>query len=150
MRKLLDINAWLALFLEGHSQHTIARRWYAEETIAPAELCFCRSTELGLLRLLTQQQVMQACGQNPFTNEEAVRFLSQVQRDEAIGFVGEAPGTRALWLAFSRCGQASPKVWMDAYLAALAVTQDMELVTFDSGFRNYQSSGLCLKLLIGS
>ncbi len=147
MRKLLDLNAWLALFLEGHSQHAIARHWYEAETLAPSDLNFCRPTEMGFLRLLTQQRVMLACGLDAFTNDEAVEFLTQAQRDEAIGFVGEAPGTRALWLALSRNGQASPKIWMDAYLAALAITQDMELVTFDQGFRNYQGSGLNLQLL---
>lgn len=147
MRKLLDLNAWLALFLEGHGQHSIARQWYETETLAPGDLCFCRSTEIGFLRLLSQQRVMRACGLDAFTNEEAVGFLSQVLRDEAIGIVGEVAGTRALWLALSRSGQASPKIWMDAYLAALTITQDMELVTFDQGFRNYRDSGLSLRLL---
>jgi hypothetical protein len=147
MRKLLDLNAWLALFLEGHTQHTVAREWYKKEILAPADLSFCRPTEMGFLRLLTQKRVMQACGQDVFTNAEAVKFLSRAQRDEAIGFVAEAPGTRALWLALACNVQVSPKIWMDAYLAALAITQDMELVTFDQGFRNYQGSGLHLKLL---
>lgn len=148
MRKLLDLNAWLALLLEGHSQHPIARQWYEAANLATADLNFCRSTEMGFLRLLTQQRVMQACGLDAFTNDEAVGFMSQIQRDEAIGVVGEVPGTRALWLALSRSGQASPKIWMDAYLAALAITQDMELVTFDQGFRNFQGSGLNLGLLM--
>ena len=147
MRKLLDLNAWLALILEGHGQHSIVRRWYETETLAPGDLSFCRSTEIGFLRLLTQQRVMSACGLDALNNEEAVRFLSQVQRDEAIGIVGEVAGTRALWLALSRSRQASPKIWMDAYLAALTITQDMELVTFDQGFRNYRDSGLSLRLL---
>ena len=147
MRKLLDLNAWLALFLEGHSQHAVVRNWYATEVLVAGDLSFCRATEMGFLRLLTQQRVMQACGLDAFTNDEAVKFLSQIQRDEAIGFVGEAPGTRALWLALARGGQASPKVWMDAYLAALAITQDMKLITFDQGFRNYQDSGLNILLL---
>ncbi len=147
MRKLLDLNAWLALFLEGHGQHAIARQWYDAVNLAPADLNFCRVTEMGFLRLLTQPRVMEACGLDAFTNDEAVAFLSQIQRDEAIGFVGEAHGTRALWLAMSRSGQASPKIWMDAYLAAHAITQDMELVTFDQGFRNYLDSGLNLQLL---
>lgn len=148
MPKLLDLNAWLALFLEGHSQHAIARQWYEADPLAPADLSFCRPTERGFLRLLTQQRVMQACGLDAFDNNTAVDFLHQIQRDEAIGFVGEAPGTRALSLALSRNGQASPKIWMDADLASLAITQEMELVTFDQGFRNYQGSGLHLQLLV--
>lgn len=90
---------------------------------------------------------MQACGLDTFTNEEAIEFLNQIQRDEVISSVSEVPGTRALWLALSRSQQASSKIWMDAYLAAMAITQDMELVTLDQGLSNYLRSGLNLQLL---
>ncbi|MEM0965729.1 MAG: hypothetical protein AAGJ81_06245 [Verrucomicrobiota bacterium] len=61
MSKLLDINSWLALLLEGHSQHAVARAWYESEDLLASDLNFCRPTEMGLLRLLTQTKVMQAC-----------------------------------------------------------------------------------------
>lgn len=150
MRKLLDINTWIALFLEGHSQHSIARQWYEKQVLTYGDLVFCRSTEMGVLRLLTQQRVMNACGQDSFTNEEAIGFLAQIHRDQAISSVEEALGTRALWLALARTTQASPKTWMDAYLAALAITHNMEMVTFDQGFTHYQDSGLKLQLLADS
>jgi predicted nucleic acid-binding protein len=42
---------------------------------------------------------------------------------------------------------AAPNVWMDAYLAAVAITLGAEMVTFDKGFRVYQHAGLALQLL---
>jgi predicted nucleic acid-binding protein len=41
---------------------------------------------------------------------------------------------------------ASPKVWTDAYLAALAIGHDVEFVTLDSDFITFTKDGLKLKL----
>jgi toxin-antitoxin system PIN domain toxin len=147
MSKLLDINAWLALFLEGHAQHAVARTWYEGTELLAGDLKFCRPTEMGLLRLLTQKKVMQACLSQTYSNESAAQFLADILRDEAVGMSYEVPGTRALWLALARSPQPSPNQWMDAYLAAMAITNDLQMVTFDQGFVVYESSGLNLQLL---
>ncbi len=147
MSKLLDINAWLALFLEGHAQHSAARTWYEGTELLAGDLKFCRPTEMGLLRLLTQKKVMQACLAQTFSNESAAQFLADVWRDEVVGITYEVPGTRALWLALARSSQPSPNQWMDAYLAAMAITNDLQMVTFDQGFVDYEGSGLHLQLL---
>jgi len=147
MSKLLDINAWLALFLEGHPQHTAARTWYDETQLVAGDLRFCRPTEMGLLRLLTQKKVMEACLSQTHSNESAAQFLADALRDEAVGMAYEVPGTRALWLALARSPQSSPNQWMDAYLAAMAITNDLKMVTFDQGFVTYENSGLNLQLL---
>ena len=44
-------------------------------------------------------------------------------------------------------GTASPKVWMDAYLAAFAIAGRLRLVTLDRDFKSYVSHGLDLSLL---
>jgi toxin-antitoxin system PIN domain toxin len=51
-----DVNVWLALTLEHHAHHATARRWLDSEL--DPQLYFCRFTQLGLLRLLTNEQVM--------------------------------------------------------------------------------------------
>ncbi len=38
----------------------------------------------------------------------------------------------------------TPKLWTDAYLAALAEASRMEMVTFDKGFRRFQLKHLRL------
>jgi len=50
--------------------------------------------------------------------------------DESVGFEAEF---RLLSAAFGR----QPKRWQDAYLATFALTIDLELVTFDTGFRSF-------------
>jgi predicted nucleic acid-binding protein len=47
----------------------------------------------------------------------------------------------------SQLSSASPKVWTDAYLAAFAIGHDLEMVTIDSDFKNFEKAGLRLQLL---
>ena len=42
MKRLLDINAWIAISLEAHPQHHLARRWYEQTPLQPGDLVFCR------------------------------------------------------------------------------------------------------------
>lgn len=39
------------------------------------------------------------------------------------------------------------KIWMDAYLAAFAITGRLEFVTLDRDFQAYEPHGLKLRLL---
>jgi toxin-antitoxin system PIN domain toxin len=146
----LDINTWIALTLETHFHHAAARKWYSEAELAPGELVFCRQTELGYLRLLTRAEVMNQCGAAPLTNAEAIDFLAVLCDDPAVSHADEPPATRALWLELAKRAQAAPNVWMDAYLAAFAISLGAELVTFDRGFSYYEPRGLHLLLLEGS
>jgi predicted nucleic acid-binding protein len=49
------------------------------------------------------------------------------------------------WQRLSTVPSASPKLWMDAYLAAFAISGGYRLVTFDNAFTQFQ--GLDLELL---
>ncbi len=147
MKKLLDVNLWLALSLPQHPQHGAARAWYQAEPLRAGDLLFCRSTEMGLLRLITQQKVMNLYGLTALTNAEAISFLKQVYQDPAIEGVDEPSTTRPLWLKTASTPWPSPNVWMDGYLAALAISLGAEMITFDQGFKSYTSHGLKLVLL---
>ena len=137
MRELLDTNTWIALMVETHPQHSAARRWYDAAPLTAGDLMFCRVTEMGFLRLISQEQVMKRCGLVALTNKEAVDYLAGVYQDPAVSYVEEPPAMRSLWLQLAAAPSASPNVWMDAYLAALAITLGAEMVTFDRGFTNY-------------
>jgi uncharacterized protein len=147
MKRLLDINTWIALTLETHPHNQAARQWYGKEALTRGDLVFCRQTELGFLRLVTQEAVMKRCGAAPLSNAEAVEFLSNVYNDPAVSRADEPAATRSLWLDLASGPQASPNVWMDAYLAAFAIALGAQMVTFDRGFVSYQKRGLNLQLL---
>lgn len=147
MKNLLDINTWIALSLEAHPQHKAARQWYKRTPIAAGELLFCRPAEMGFLRLTTQDRVMKQYGVQALSNDEALSFLARACSDPAVATVDEIATTRNLWLRLAKGNRPSPNVWMDAYLAALAISLDAEMVTFDQGFKAYIRHGLKLVLL---
>ena len=51
MTYLLDVNVWIALAAERHTHHRVARYWFSN--LQDEKLAFCRLTQLGFLRLLT-------------------------------------------------------------------------------------------------
>ncbi|HEY5893043.1 MAG TPA: hypothetical protein VIT91_07410 [Chthoniobacterales bacterium] len=57
-------------------------------------------------------------------------------------------GNDSLWRRLASCDTASPKVWMDAYLAAFAIAGGLRMVTLDHDFKAFVEQGLDLRLLI--
>ena len=147
MKRLLDVNTRIALTVERHPHHAAARKWYDEVPLTRGDLVFCLATELAFVRLVTQAAVMNLCGVAPATNAEAAEFLSKAYNDPVVSRVAEPSGAWQLWLKLADRPDASPHVWMDAYLAAFAITLGAELVTFDRGFQAYEKAGLTLRLL---
>ena len=130
-RYLVDVNVWFALAVEEHRHHGEARRWW-EPT--PGLVGFVRVTQLGLLRLLTSSGAM---GGYPLTNEEAWAVYDGFLADERVRMFPEMPAADDRFRAFSSAPQPSPRLWVDAYLAAHAAANDAVLVTFDQGFARY-------------
>jgi toxin-antitoxin system PIN domain toxin len=113
MKRLLDINTWIALALETHPHHAAARKWYEEAPLTRGDLMFCLPTELGFLRLVTQAAVMSQCSAAPLSNEQAVEFLTNACNDPAVSRAEEPLGTRNLWLQLAELPQPAPNVWLD-------------------------------------
>ena len=144
---LCDQNFWLALVLPPHEHHAVARQWW--ESLAGEPALFCRSTQQGFLRLLTTPAVFAFYNLPPRTQNQAWKIYDQLRANPGCGFLSEPENMDDLWRQLSARNSASPKLWMDAYLAALAIARDCTVVTFDKGFRQFESSGLRLKLLAG-
>ncbi len=143
-KSLCDSNVWLALSLSGHSHHQKARNWLDTKT-EPNSVLFCRSTQTSFLRLLTIEAVLGAFGNPPLTNSAAWDVYSALQTDYRISLTTEEPaGTEAVWRRFALRDSASPRVWIDAYLAAFAFAGEFQMVTLDKGFRQYDGLDLLL------
>jgi uncharacterized protein len=142
---LCDSNVWLALALSGHVHHAVAREWL-DSVDAPASIMFCRATQQTFLRLLTNATVLGAYGNPPLTNKQAWTAYQALVSDDRIVFLPDEPqGLESRWRDFAVRDTASPKLWMDAYLAALALTNGCRMITTDTDF--HQFSGLDLLLL---
>lgn len=144
---LFDTNVWVALTFRAHPAHRLAREAFARAS-ADRPACFCRSTEQSVLRLLTLGTLQRAYASEHFTNRVVAETLRQQQSDDRVNVIDREPaGTRELWLDLAARDTASPKVWMDAYLAAVAICGDLTLVTLDGDFKVWRTKGLVLELL---
>lgn len=143
---LFDSNCWLAIAHEFHGVHDAALQAINAATVEhPA--CFCRSTEQSILRLLSTAAIQAAYQSPPITNEGAIRLLNEWQAEPNVAFVDEPVGTSELWLHLANRNTASPKLWMDAYLAAFAISGELRFVTNDKAFCQFELQGLDLELL---
>ncbi len=134
---LCDTNVWLALTLSAHVHHPRTRDWF-DAVDTPVSILFCRATQQSLLRLLTNRAVLAPYGNPPLTNAEAWAAYEALAADGRVGIVvDEPPGLEERWPAWALRPSASPKLWMDAYLAAFADAGEYRLVTTDRAFTQF-------------
>jgi uncharacterized protein len=81
----------------------------------------------------------------PLSNAEAWNAYSAFVEDERVAFHSESPGVEAVWKKLAARKTSSPKLWMDAYLAAFAITTGAQLVTTDKAFTQF--AGLDVRVL---
>ena len=142
---LCDSNLWLALALSKHVHHAAARQWLNTVEDARA-IFFCRATQQAFLRLLTNTAVLAPYGNVALTNRQAWQVYEALLSDDRIVLRAEEPaGLEVRWKQFAVRNTASPKLWMDAYLAAYALAGGHRLVTTDVAFRQFR--GLDLELV---
>ncbi len=124
-----DVNVWIALSVIGHSHNSVGWQWL-DHTPQGTSLIFSRYTQVGLLRLLTNQTVM---GEETLTVDGAWSVydgwlddprveLHPEPRDVDTGF-RDATGPFA--------AQRASKWIGDCYLLAFAKENGATLVTFD-------------------
>ena len=133
MAVLLDINILLPLTYGAHVHHAAAVAWL--DTIQQdGDLILCRVSQLGLLRLLNNPAAMGTDVQN---GSEAWKTWDALLADHRFRFADEPDGFEAQFRGLTTPFAHHPKSWQDAYLAAFALATDVELVTFDTGFRSF-------------
>jgi toxin-antitoxin system PIN domain toxin len=130
----------LALVVQRHVLNAPASAWWNQDQ--SDEIGFCRFTQLGLLRHLTNAATMKG---QPLTNREAWKVYETLQADARVCFFSEWPAIEALLKGYSDINQAATNVWGDAYLAAYAAVNGATLVTFDKGFSKYPIPALILQ-----
>lgn len=146
---LPDVNIWLALAQTDHAHHAAAQSYWhesmgrltqanMEESSAaqPEKMYFCRTTMLGLVRVLCQSerakgrqvemhQAMSAYQR--FMDIEEVAFLQEpwLGVDAALAMLLNVHPTLPLHMS------------TDVYLAALAQTTGLRLVSFDRDYLRF-------------
>ena len=143
---LFDTNVWIAAIFSTHPFHSRAQTALAERTAADPAV-FCRSTQQSFLRLASTEALLKAYGARGLTNRDALVALSDLMALTQVEDRPEPPGTVALWHRLAARDTPSPKLWMDAYLAAFAVGGGLSLVSLDHDFKSFEKQGLDLILL---
>ena len=136
---LVDINFWLALVFEAHHHHPQALRWFDEA--APDSCAMCRFAQSGLLRLATHPAVF---GDEAVTMAQAWALYDELLADERVYYLTEPPNLEPIWRHYTTAQKHSPKVWSDAYLAALAETAGIGMLSFDKGFQKFDGLALTI------
>ena len=142
---LVDTNVWLAHTFSKHPHHQAAISAILDATNhEPAVIC--RATEQSLLRLITTPAVLKLYSV-ALTNDEALGILDGLLAEPSVAFRDEPDGIATRWHQLARRRTSSPKVWMDAYLAAFAILAGLTLITLDADFKQYEVAGLKLQVL---
>jgi hypothetical protein len=138
---LPDINVWLALAVQEHPHHAAARRYWDEfqqaQQAAPHGadmLWFCRTTMLGLVRLLCQPKVV---GEGALTLSKAFALYQQFRALPGVGLLQEPPACEVRLQAWVTARALPARLWTDAWLAAQAAGAGLRLVTFDKDFLRF-------------
>lgn len=143
---LLDTNIWLAALFTSHPLHRAAQGALQRAT-AEAPALFCRATQQSFLRLATTPALLKAYGVNGMTNRDAWVALDAFQALPQVAEIDEPPGTTVAWRALATRDTASPKLWMDAYLAAFAISGGFALLTMDRDFANFVPHRLNVQII---
>ena len=123
---LPDVNVWLALASRRHVHASTCGIWL--NGLQQAEVVFCRVTQMGLLRLLTNETVM---GRDVLSSRDAWRAYIRILADDRIGFAPEPLTMEGEWRKLTTSDRPTPKIWTDAYLAAFARSAEMHFVTLN-------------------
>jgi len=126
---LPDISVWIALAADRHVHHETAKNWF--DRIGDREAAFCRITQMGFLRLITNRHVM---GADIVAQKEAWLVYQKFSGDSRILFLPEPSTIEETWRRLTQGASASTNTWTDAYLAAFASLQNLKIISFDGGF----------------
>jgi toxin-antitoxin system PIN domain toxin len=132
---------WIALTYRGHRHYTTATTWL-DSLPDESELGFCRLTQLGFLRLLTNPTVM---GTRVVSQTAAWDVYDEwVDRGRAV-YLDEPTTIENMFRSISQSEQAAPKDWADSYISAFAQVSGLQLVTFDRALQRRTSGSLLLQ-----
>lgn len=141
MTCVADANVLFPLLVQGHAAHQVAMDWWRVQPDGSVGTCLL--TRLAVLRLLSNRVAMNG---NPVNPGDALGAWRQLADDPRSVHIDSEPATHDHQLASLVTGrEPTPNLWTDAWLAALALSLDYEIITFDRGFKSFP--GLRVRLL---
>ena len=130
---LLDVNVVFYAHRAEFSQHELAREWLRRLLASGEAFAATGQVLASVVRLATNHRWMNP----PSDIGQVLDFCRQIR--SAPGWLDLAAGRRH-WEIFDRLCRDTNAIGdrvPDAFLAALAIENDCELISFDRGFRRY-------------
>ena len=127
---LPDLNVCQALASPTHQHHSTAVQYWEEQ--ASQQVLFCTVTALGLVRLVMQPKVMADAA---LTAAEASALLETFVQQPGVCHAQPSSDGWDVFHGLMRQAEISPRLCTDAHLAALAITNQWRLVSFDHDFQ---------------
>lgn len=130
-----DLNVWLALSVAGHSHSSESWKWL--RTLPDgSKLIFSRYTQVGLLRLLTNNAVM---GGQTLVLRKAWEVYERWLDDPRVEFFPEPRNIDAIFRrATEPHSNKQASKWVgDCWLLAFAIGTQATLVTFDRALSEF-------------
>lgn len=134
MEILADVNVLLALADPMHGQHQRCSEWFSGLSESD-HLLICRVAQMGMLRLMTNDRVMQG---RALTLREAWSFYGEFVGNPSVNTVFEPEGLQSCWVQLCWDRGRSTNIVTDAYLAAFAIAGNYGLVSLDHRFAQYE------------
>jgi toxin-antitoxin system PIN domain toxin len=128
-----DVNFILAILHPDHKHSQRANAWLKEITTT-GSIAICRATQMGVLRLLTKRSVM---GESVLTGRDAWSYFQKLFEDDRFMFLSEPNGFVAVWQGICEGLPKAESADTDAYLAALAISANLTIVSFDNGLSRF-------------
>ena len=138
---MCDVNVLLAMVAERHVHHVRCVNWWKHRQ-DNSPVLICREVQAALLRLLSNTTVM---GPDVLTLSQAWSVYALLLKDGGFSRVIEPRGLDSRWEHLCRPFKHAPKVAMDAYLAAFAISGGFTFVTLDRAFTPFD--GLSVLIL---
>jgi uncharacterized protein len=129
---LPDVNVLLAAFRADHVHHSLAREFLDAARTSGTVIGLSDVALASVVRLATNSRVFV----RPDPVDSVLEFV-EVLRDPPSQLVRAGAGHWARFAELCHHLQLRGNLVPDAYLAALALEQGAELVTFDRGFGRY-------------
>jgi uncharacterized protein len=133
---LLDINVWVALAHTEHDHHKLALAYWQAEQAKGTLMWFCRTSMLGMVRLLSQKAVM---GLSVLSLEEAHAAYLNFLNTPMVRWLPEttdmAKRVDAASMGLSHGVPA--RMSTDVFLAATCEATGLRLVSFDADFKRF-------------
>lgn len=132
MGDLPDVNVWVALGVPDHPHHAAAAAYW--RAASGRRLRFCRTTHLGMLRILSQPAAMR---ERALDTRSVWLAGQQVLAQPGVAMEAEPAGLDALLARWTDTLRWPARMWTNAYLAAFASAAHLRLVSFDADFARF-------------